>query len=230
MKKLNETKQMLQDVEHLINQMEAEIELLRNINYRYYLMHGSDIQGGAVNATENISFSIDAENPEGVKCKVINHTNLGIESSYQKIKNQIRDLQLTEQSQIKGVLVTFFRNARDGDYLSALNAATTEISHLIEEPSAKTVKKRLRSRVTVAELFSLPITEKEEHLKKYIYSHIVTSETGKLLINTRYCRFAAKLLGGDYDDLTKPQKRIFTNELVQKRLNPHQPFSKYTKH
>ena len=34
MRALNEHKQLLQDLEYLVNKMEQEIELLRNINYR----------------------------------------------------------------------------------------------------------------------------------------------------------------------------------------------------
>ena len=58
MRALNEQKQLLQDLDYLLNKMEAEIELLRNINYRYYLMHGNKVQNGLITVPENISFDI----------------------------------------------------------------------------------------------------------------------------------------------------------------------------
>lgn len=88
MKKLNEQKQFIEDLGNLINKMEIEIELLRNINYRYFLMHGNKIQNGVISAPKNISFNIYG----GIKdtqCKIVDHEKLGITSNYQQIKKQI---------------------------------------------------------------------------------------------------------------------------------------------
>lgn len=72
--------------------------------------------------------------------------------------------------------------------------------------------------------------EKFDYLKKNIYEHIKHSHTGRLIINTRYCRLAAKILGGDYDSLSKIQKDIFKGDLVFENLNPYLPFDKYLKY
>lgn len=92
MKTLNEQKQLLQDLEYLINKMEAEIEILRNINYRYYLMHGNKVQNGLVTVPENISFDVSGEIDGDVQCRMIDHEKINLESNYQKIKSEIRRL------------------------------------------------------------------------------------------------------------------------------------------
>lgn len=92
MKKINEQKQILQDIEYLIKNMDAEIDLLRNINYRYYLMHGSSVQNGLVHVPENMSFDISGEREGDVKCRIIDHQKINITSNYQKIKNELRRL------------------------------------------------------------------------------------------------------------------------------------------
>jgi hypothetical protein len=92
MKKINEQKQILQDLEYLINKMDAEIELLRNIAYRYYLMHGNKVHNGLLSVPENISFDVSGEIDGDVQCRMIDHNNLNIESNYQKIKSELRRL------------------------------------------------------------------------------------------------------------------------------------------
>ncbi|MFO0477629.1 MAG: hypothetical protein ACK50L_02445 [Bacteroidota bacterium] len=92
MKSINEQKQILQDMEHLINKMNAEIELLRNINYRYYLMHGDKIQNGLVSIPENISFHVSIKKDGDVQCEMIDCNKINIESNYQRIKNELRRL------------------------------------------------------------------------------------------------------------------------------------------
>jgi len=91
MKALHEQKKLLQDLELLINKMESEIELLRNINYRYYLLNGGLIKSGVVDVPESISFQIAGDVDE-VKCLIIDHEKINIESNYQKIKSEIRRL------------------------------------------------------------------------------------------------------------------------------------------
>jgi hypothetical protein len=92
MKTINEQKVILQDLEHLINKMDAEIELLRSINYRYYLMHGNKIQNGRLSVPENISFDVTGEVHGDVKCRMIDHNKINIESNYQKIKSELKRL------------------------------------------------------------------------------------------------------------------------------------------
>lgn len=92
MKSINEQKQILQDLEHLINKMNAEIQLLRNINYRYYLMHGDTIQNGLVSIPENISFHVSIKKDGDVQCEMIDSNKINIESNYQRIKNELRRL------------------------------------------------------------------------------------------------------------------------------------------
>jgi hypothetical protein len=92
MRTINEQKQILQDFEHLINKMDAEIELLRNINYRYYLMHGNKVQNGLISVPENISFDVSGEIDGDVQCRMIDHAKINLESNYQKIKSELRRL------------------------------------------------------------------------------------------------------------------------------------------
>ena len=92
MRTINEQKQVVQDFEHLINKMDEEIELLRNINYRYYLMHGNKVKNGLVSVPENISFYVLGEIDGDVQCRMIDHNKTNIESNYQKIKSELRRL------------------------------------------------------------------------------------------------------------------------------------------
>ena len=92
MKSINEQKQILQDLAHLINERDVEIEFLRNINYRYYLMHGNKVQNGLISVPENISFDISGEVDGDVHCRMIDHNKINIESNYQKIKSEMRRL------------------------------------------------------------------------------------------------------------------------------------------
>jgi hypothetical protein len=92
MRALNEQKQLLQDLDYLLNKMEQEIELLRNINYRYYLMHGDKVQNGLIKVPENISFDVSGDIDGDVLCRMIDHEKINLESNYQKIKSEIRRL------------------------------------------------------------------------------------------------------------------------------------------
>jgi len=92
MRTINEQKQILQDLEYLINKMDAEIELLRNINYRYYLMHGDNVQNGLISVPENISFDVSGEIDGDVKCRIVDYNKINLESNYQKIKSELRRL------------------------------------------------------------------------------------------------------------------------------------------
>jgi hypothetical protein len=92
MRALNEQKKLLQDLDYLLNKMEQEIELLRNINYRYYLMHGNKVQNGLIKVPENISFDVSGDIDGDVLCRMIDHEKINLESNYQKIKSEIRRL------------------------------------------------------------------------------------------------------------------------------------------
>jgi len=92
MRAINEQKQLLQDLDCLLNKMEQEIDILRNINYRYYLMHGNRVQNGLITVPENISFYIREDKEGDVECRIIDHDVIHIESNYQKIKREILKL------------------------------------------------------------------------------------------------------------------------------------------
>ena len=64
-------------------------------------------------------------------------------------------------------------------------------------------------------------------LDKYIYSKVQESKTGKLIINTKYCRIAAELMGGNCDTLTKTQKEIFKSDLVCNHLPVESGIERY---
>lgn len=91
MEKLTQQRKILLDLENLIDKMESEIESLRNINYRYYIKNGEEIQDGVVVVPEYISFYIEEVDGKTL-CRVIDHESLGIESNYQKIKKELNKL------------------------------------------------------------------------------------------------------------------------------------------
>lgn len=99
----------------------------------------------------------------------------------------------------------------------------------LDKSSIKDYAQLLKMTV-IDDLHTLSIEEKFRFLKGRIYEHVEHSMTGKLLINTKYCRLAANLLGGDYDKLNKIQKVIFKSDLVFEKLNPYQSFDKYALH
>lgn len=84
----------LYSVDHLLTQMQQEIELLRSINYRYMLMHGNKIQHGEQIVPEDISFSIfkNTVDSKDVQCVVVNNTKIGLKSNYQQIKESLKEL------------------------------------------------------------------------------------------------------------------------------------------
>ena len=92
MKKINEQRELLQDLEHLITKMHHQIELLRNINYRYYLMYGEKIQSGKVFVPNNFSFNISLDKNLDVECKVIDHEKINIRNQYKQIQDDINKL------------------------------------------------------------------------------------------------------------------------------------------
>jgi hypothetical protein len=91
MKKIKEQKQTLQDIEELIPAMQHEIDELRNIVYRYMLLHGNEIKGGIVVVPDNLYYSIAIGNVNGA-CIAINTHEIKMESDYQKLKRQIDKL------------------------------------------------------------------------------------------------------------------------------------------
>lgn len=74
---------------------------------------------------------------------------------------------------------------------------------------------------------NLTAEEKETLMHDKVYKNITHSTTGKLLINTKYCRLAAQILGGDYDRLSKSGKEVFKNYLVFERLNTYDGMNKF---
>jgi hypothetical protein len=92
MKAINDQIKVLQDLAELIRNMEVEIELLRNITLRYYLHYGSQVQNGKISVPENISFSLSGDVDGSVQCKITDHNKVGMESNYNRIKNEIQSL------------------------------------------------------------------------------------------------------------------------------------------
>lgn len=89
MKAINEQIKLLEDLKYFINQMESEIEKIRNINYRYYLMYGNKIQNGEIIVPNHISFDISLDKNGDAQCQIVDHKEINIESNYQKIKQGI---------------------------------------------------------------------------------------------------------------------------------------------
>ena len=84
----------LYEIDYLITKMEEEIELLRNINYRYMLMHGNKIQHGEQQVPSDVSFTIfqNTFDAKDVQCVLVNHTKIGLKSNYQQIKESLKEL------------------------------------------------------------------------------------------------------------------------------------------
>lgn len=76
-------------------------------------------------------------------------------------------------------------------------------------------------------LNDLTIAEKYKYLFSKVYENITHSRTGKLLISTHYCRKAAEILGGNYDELSKTGKDLFKADIVDERLYVETGFDKY---
>jgi hypothetical protein len=72
--------------------------------------------------------------------------------------------------------------------------------------------------------------DKEHYLSNVVYEAITHSHTGKLLINTFYCRKVAKILGGDYDKLTKVQKFLLKSDIVAEIINVPAGIERYLKY
>lgn len=91
MKKINETKQMLNDLEDLVSKMDRELDRLRNLSYRYYLKHGSEIGEGVILVNDRLDFHL-TKNGDKVVCNVHDSADLNITSNYQIIKQMIKKL------------------------------------------------------------------------------------------------------------------------------------------
>mgnify|MGYP007007268593 CR=1 FL=1 len=76
----------------------------------------------------------------------------------------------------------------------------------------------------------MTIEDKEDYLSSVVYESIKHSHTGKLLINTFYCRQVAKILGGDYDKLTKVQKFLLKSDIVSEIVNIPAGIERYLKY
>ena len=85
MNKLKENKQTLDDAEMLIRMLNAEVNRLRHITFRYYLKHGRNIQDGIVilNDIEDFSIDGDIDNP---KISIIDYELLGVKSDFMQIQ------------------------------------------------------------------------------------------------------------------------------------------------
>jgi hypothetical protein len=86
MKTIREQKEALDELNNLISNMEVEIELLRAIVYRYYLMHGGQILDGNVKIKDNISFNIVSSSSSDARCISYDSDKIGVKSNYQEIK------------------------------------------------------------------------------------------------------------------------------------------------
>jgi hypothetical protein len=91
MKVINEQIQHLRNMELLIKMMESEIDLMRNITYRYYLKHGHFVKEGDVNVPNELSFSLMRDGIT-VRCGLVNSEDIRLYSNYELIKSEINRL------------------------------------------------------------------------------------------------------------------------------------------
>ena len=72
--------------------------------------------------------------------------------------------------------------------------------------------------------------DKYNYLHNVVYNAVKHSATGRLLISTSHCRKLAKILGGDYDKLTKLQKFLFRSDITGNYITPEMNMDKYSKY
>ncbi len=84
------------------------------------------------------------------------------------------------------------------------------------------------SKTNLVKFSEMTTTEKYDFLNNNVYNHIEASSMGGFTISTSKCRLAAKLLGGNYDELNKKQKGKFKCDLYFMKLNVEVSFDKYT--
>jgi hypothetical protein len=89
MNKVAEIQKTLQDMQHLIESMEHELEKYRYTAYRYYLKHGPEIETGEVKELED---SVDIDLFPRLGASMIDCKGLGTKSNYEKIKEQLKKL------------------------------------------------------------------------------------------------------------------------------------------
>jgi hypothetical protein len=81
--------------------------------------------------------------------------------------------------------------------------------------------------VVSSSLSNLTTADKYTYLFRKVYENVTHSSTGRLLVNTHYCRKAAELLGGDYDKLSKTGKSIFKNDITDEAIYIEKGFERY---
>lgn len=91
MKKIKEVRQRLDDIISLVELMESEIKLLRNLLYRSYLLNGNEIKGGHVEVPETIYFS-SFKRFDKEELRVNDTDTLKVTSNYQQIKKILEEL------------------------------------------------------------------------------------------------------------------------------------------
>lgn len=71
--------------------------------------------------------------------------------------------------------------------------------------------------------------EREKEIQK-IYDKIETLPSGILQLSTGRLKKLAKLIGGNYDDLTPIAKKVFRSDAVFEEIYFDTDFKKYLKH
>jgi hypothetical protein len=93
MKKLREIRQEMQDLENLINQMKSEIDLYRNLAYRYFLKYGKELDYKPLEVPDNAEARLDIiDRNKTIECEFVNIERLGIKTRYKQITDKINEL------------------------------------------------------------------------------------------------------------------------------------------
>jgi hypothetical protein len=92
MKKIQEYKKGLEDIEQIINMLASEVDLLRNITYRYYLMHGNEIQDGSIHCPFNITFTISNNQKNGATCEMHDSKHTNLPNNFDRLQKLINNL------------------------------------------------------------------------------------------------------------------------------------------
>lgn len=91
MKSISKAKQHLSDLEFIINSLKHQLDITRNICYRYYLKHGVEIQVGKVVVPDSIDIDFHEINGK-IALNIIDCGQVGMKGAYEKIIEKINNL------------------------------------------------------------------------------------------------------------------------------------------
>jgi hypothetical protein len=92
MNKLTGQKQVIDKTVGLVYTMQEEIDYLRSVVARYHSMHGGTLLGGYISVPDEHYFDARTDVDGTATCKLVDASEVGMESRYQRIQRFIREL------------------------------------------------------------------------------------------------------------------------------------------